>query len=151
MENHNQDNSFLKVTFDDNAREQLKTIALWAKICAICAFISYAIALIVAFLGRTRTTTYGDENAVVASTTKAAAIAGAVISAVIGYAINYFLYRFATDTKQGLDGIDQVKLNEGLLNLKTYFKILGIILLIVLIICGLIILVGIFGSVGRSY
>jgi hypothetical protein len=42
-------------------------------------------------------------------------------------------------------------LNEGLLNLKTYFKILGIIVLIALIICGLIILMGIFGSVGKSY
>jgi uncharacterized membrane protein SpoIIM required for sporulation len=152
MENYDQDNSFLKVTFDDNAREQLKTIALWAKICALCAFVSYAIALIVAFFGRTRTAAFGgDENAVVTSTAKVTAIAGAIISAAIGFAINYFLYRFATDTKKGLDGIDQVKLNEGLVNLKTYFKILGIILLIALIICGLLFLAGIVGSVGKSY
>jgi hypothetical protein len=151
MESQNQLDSFFKISFDDNAREQLKTIALWAKICAICAFVSYAIALVVAFLGKTRTTAFGDENAVVASTTKVAAIAGAVISAVIGYAINYFLYRFATDAKKGLDSIDQVKLNEGLINLKTYFKILGIIVLIALIICGLVILVGIFGSIGKTY
>jgi membrane protein YqaA with SNARE-associated domain len=151
MGNHNQSDSFLKVTFDDNAREQLNTIALWAKICAICAFISYAIALIVAILGRTRSTAFGDENALVTSSTKVGAIAGAVIGAVIGYAINYFLYRFATDAKRGLESIDQVKLNEGLLNLKTYFKILGIIVLIALIICGIVVLLGIFGSIGRSY
>jgi membrane protein YqaA with SNARE-associated domain len=151
MENYNQDDSFLKVTFDDNAREQLKTIALWAKICAICAFVTYGVALIVAFFGKTRSVTFGEENAVASSTAKVVAIAIAVISAVIGCAINYFLYRFATDAKQGLDGVDQVKLNEGLLNLKTYFKILGIILLIVLIIFGLIFLVGMFASIGKSY
>ena len=151
MENYDQDNSFLKVTFDDNAREQLKAIALWAKICAICAFVSYAIALVVAFLGKTKTVAFGNENAVIASTSKVAAIAGAVISAIIGCAINYFLYRFAIDAKKGLDSIDQVKLNEGLLNLKTYFKILGIIVLIALIICGIAVLIGMFASVGKSY
>src|ERR1700722_6179980 len=102
MENQNQPDSFLKVTFDDNAREQLKTIALWAKICALCAFISYAVALIVAVFAKTRSVSFGGENLTVTSYARAGAIAGAIISAVIGCAINYFLYRFATDAKQGL-------------------------------------------------
>jgi membrane protein YqaA with SNARE-associated domain len=152
MENQNQPDSFLKVTFDDNAREQLKTIALWAKICALCAFISYAVALIVAVFAKTKSVTFGGENLTLTSYARAGAIAGAIISAVIGCAINYFLYRFATDAKEGLTGIDQIKLNDGLRNLKTYFKILGIILLIALIFCGIIFLFGVvFGSIGKSY
>ncbi|HEX4372670.1 MAG TPA: hypothetical protein VHZ50_05125 [Puia sp.] len=150
MENENQLDSFFKINFDDDAREQLKTIVLWARICAICAFISYTVALIVAIFGKTISSTYSDQGYQVTSYIRTWAIASALISGIIGFAINYFLYRFAADTKQGLEVVDQVKLNEGLSNLKTYFKIVGILLLIVLIIVGLIILFAIIGSLNRG-
>jgi hypothetical protein len=151
MENENQLDTFFKISFNDNAREQLKAIALWARICALCAFVSYVVALIVAIFGKTVSSAYSEQSYQVTSAVKTWAIASALISGIIGFAINYFLYRFATDAKKGLDTIDQVKLNEGLLNLKTYFKILGIIVLVALIICGIAFLFGILGSLGKSY
>jgi hypothetical protein len=150
MEAQNQLDTFFKISFDENAREQLKTIALWAKITALCAFITYAVSLIVAIFGRTKTLSYNNQE-LTTETIKFWAIAGALIGAVLGYAINYFLYRFATDTRQALENIDQIKLNEGLRSLKTYFKILGILFFIVLIIFAGMFLIGVMGSAGRTY
>ncbi|HLK31423.1 MAG TPA: DUF5362 family protein [Puia sp.] len=147
MDTPNSLDNIFKISFDDNGRDQLQTITLWAKICAICAFIGYAITLFVAFFGRTR---YSEMEGAAAALGKGATIAFALLTAIIGTAINYFLYKFATDAKKGLSNIDQIKLNEGLSSLKTYFKILGIILLIVLIFAALAIVFGIIGSVGRQ-
>ena len=150
MEDQNKLENFFGIDFDDNSRNTMQTIALWAKICSICAFIGYGVALVVAFMGKTRTqASFGDETTTVNSFAKGSAIAGAFIAAIIGTAINYFLYKFATDAKEGLTNIDQLKLNDGFRNLKTYFKILGIILLICLIFVGLAILIGMFASIGR--
>jgi hypothetical protein len=150
MENENQLDSFFKIALDEKNREDLKTISMWAKIAAICAFISYGVALIVAFFGKLTTNTFGAQTETVSSFARAGAIGGSLIAALIGTAINYFLYRFATDTKLGLANLDQIKLNEGLRNLKTYFKILGIILLICLIFGGLIFIVAMFAAMGRG-
>ncbi|HLY70990.1 MAG TPA: hypothetical protein VKR53_14755 [Puia sp.] len=150
MENENQLDSFFKISFDADAREHLKTIVLWARICAICAFISYTIALIVAIFGKTVSPTYSEQSYQVSSNLKTWTIASALISGIIGFAINYFLYRFTAEAKQGLDVVDQVKLNDGLINLKTYFKIIGVLFLIVLIIVGLVLLFVIIGSLGRG-
>ena len=144
----NQVDNIFKISFDDNGRDQLQTITLWAKISAICAFIGYAIALLAAFIGKVPVSEF-EGNATAASFGRASLITGALISAIIGTAINYFLYRFAVDAKQGLSNIDQAKLNQGLSSLKTYFKILGIILLICLIIVALVILFAILASPGK--
>src|SRR5579863_1266621 len=141
MENENKLDSFFKISFDEDAREQLKTIVLWARICAICAFISYTVALIVAIFGKTVSSTYSEQSYQVTSYLRTWTIASALISGIIGFAVNYFLYRFTADAKQGLEAVDQVKLNEGLINLKTYFKIIGILFLILLIIVVLVILI----------
>jgi membrane protein YqaA with SNARE-associated domain len=146
MENQNQLDNIFNISFDDNSRESLRTIALWARICAVCAFVGYAIALILAFFGKVGLPDNSEGSSLINSFGRASLITGALISAIIGGAINYFLYRFAADAKEGLASVNQVKLNEGLINLKTYFKILGIILLIVLIICALALVIGIIGA-----
>ncbi|HLX91645.1 MAG TPA: hypothetical protein VKR32_08180 [Puia sp.] len=144
-----QQDSIFKLGFDENAKELLKSLALWAKICSVCAFIGYGINLIVAFLGRGNSRLSEESfNAVsTANYSRAGAIASALISAAIGCAINYFLYRFSIETNRGVNNLDQFQLNEGFANLKTYFKILGIILVIALILFGLVFL-GVLASGG---
>ena len=150
MENQNQLDNVFKISFDNDAREQLQTIALWAKIAAICAFIGYVVALISAFFGKTQPSGFGtvEQSDAVNSFARGSVIAGTLVSVIIGSAINYFLYKFSVDTKQGLSGIDQIKLNMGLSSLKTYFKILGIILLICLIIAALVFLFAMIAALG---
>jgi hypothetical protein len=145
MENQNRPDTIFNLSFDDSSRDILRTIALWARICAVSAFIGYAVALLAAFFGKVHPS-YNEGSGIGASLGKGSLIAGALVSAIIGCAINYFLYRFAVSAKQGLESDNQVKLNEGLINLKTYFKIVGILLLIVLIICGLALLIVIINA-----
>ena len=145
MENKNQLDNIFNITFDDSSSNNLRTIVLWARICALCAFIGYAVALLAAFLGKVPVPDNGASGLAL-SFGKGSLIAGALVSAIIGCAINYFLYRFAADAGKGLADMNQIKLNEGLINLKTYFKIVGILLLIVLIICGLAFLIVIIAA-----
>jgi len=142
MENQNQLDNFFNLQFDDESRNSLQTIARWARIAAICAFAGYGIALLAAIFGKSP----AEATGIGGSFGKASLITGALVSAIIGGAINYFLYRFAVDAKEGLTNVNQIKLNEGLGNLKTYFKIIGIFLLIVLIIFGLILIIGIISA-----
>jgi hypothetical protein len=138
----NQLDNFFHISFDNSSRESLRKIAIWARVCAICAFLGYLIALLFAFFGKSPA-----ENAegmgFGAAMGRGSLIAGAFISAIIGGAINYFLYKFAVDAKAGIENMDQVKLNEGLSSFKTYFKIVGIILLIALILMALFMVIAI--------
>jgi len=139
-ENQNQLDSFFNLSFDSKATQCILTIAKWARIGAICSFVGYGIALIVAVFGKNSSI---DADSVGVAATKAGNIAGAFLSGIIGTIINYFLYRFSTAARQGVEGMDQLRLNQGLGDLRTYFKILGIIILIFLIIACLAILIGI--------
>ncbi len=127
----NQLDNIFKISFDDNSRGHLKTISMWAKITAICAFVGYAVALVSAFLGKNQSSSYvTSEGFQTNSLVRGSSIAGAFLVAIIGVAINYFLYKFAVDTNEGISNIDQQKLNEGLQSLKTYYKISGILIII---------------------
>jgi hypothetical protein len=142
--------NFFNISFDDAVRSQVRGAASWAKICALCAFIGAGVGLIVAFFGVSGATV-GTENIRVNSFARVGMILGALISAAISVFINYWLYRFATSTTKGMDAMDSVKTNEGLNSLRTYFRILGVILIIVLSLFALGVLIGLLslGMGGR--
>lgn len=134
----NQLDNFFNISFDDGIRAQIRSAASWAKICAICAFISAGIAFVVAIFG----TSVESDSGRATGFARIGLILGAFISGAISVFINYWLYRFSTSTTKGMDAMDTVKTNEGLNDLRTYFKILGIILIIVLSIFALAVLIG---------
>ncbi|HTQ28764.1 MAG TPA: hypothetical protein VMI35_11570 [Puia sp.] len=123
---------FFDISFDNSSREHIKTIATWARIMAICAFAGYVLVLIVAFFGKLKRTEIIDAEGYTRITTssRAGTILATLIAVAIGSLLNYFLYRFSVAAKEGVTGMNQLKLNEGLGELKTYFKILGILLII---------------------
>jgi hypothetical protein len=132
QQEHQLDN-FFNISFDAAAREHLKSITSWAKICAICAFVGYAISLVVTFFG-TRTYASASSSDIGFSTYLRAGRSplGTLLMVILFGIINYFLFRFSIDARRGLDSMDTVKLNEGLGSLRTYFKVYGIIVVIVL-------------------
>jgi len=144
METQNQQDSIFVFSFDSASREYLKKITLWAKICALCAFAGYVIALVDAFfMKKTVTTSYIESGDGLTTTTKlstGSTILGTIIVVIIGCVINYFLLRFSTMTRTGIDSMNQLPVNQGMGNLRNYFKTIGILLLIVLIIMALIFL-----------
>ncbi|HTI92121.1 MAG TPA: hypothetical protein VL727_16115 [Puia sp.] len=126
--------NFFNIAFDGVTRAQLRQAAVWAKISTICAFIGYGVTLIVAFINQFSTS---------------ASILGAFVVVALGSWVNYFLYRFAVSTIRGIDSMDSVKANEGFNNLRTYFKILGICLIIGLCLAALGVL-GFLASLGAA-
>ncbi|HVU96520.1 MAG TPA: hypothetical protein VHE34_14930 [Puia sp.] len=144
----NQLDNFFNISFDDAIRAQIRSAASWARICALCAFISAGVGFVVAIFGRSATT-LGTDGVAVSGFARTGAILGAFISAAISVFINYWLYRFATTTTKGMDAMDSIKTNEGFNDLRTYFKILGVILIIVLSLFALGVLIGLL-SLGSS-
>lgn len=137
------DNIF-DISFDTALRASIKQAAVWAKVCALCAFIGYAIALVVAIFGRQDYVTE-TEGFQVGNLLRAGNLAFVLISTLIGVVINYFLFRFATATARGMDAMDSIQTNQGFEHLRIYFKILGILLIIVFAIAALFILFAIIG------
>jgi hypothetical protein len=137
----NQLDNFFNIAFDDAVRAQVRSAAGWARICALCGFIGAGVAFVVAIFSASGE---GGGNGF----TRIGTILGVLISTAITVFINYWLYRFAISTTKGMDAMDSVKTNDGLNSLRTYFRILGIILIIVLALFALGVLIGLM-SLGR--
>lgn len=135
--NINQDESMFSISIEGAARDFLATAATWARIIAIVGFITAGLSVLEAIIGK-----QGETGASIIGSTL-----GAIIGAVITVAINIFLFRFATNIMSSLSNMSQVQFNEGVNNLRTYFKILGIIMIIVL---SLVVLVVMFYGLGMG-
>ena len=128
MEDQQNNENIFNLTLDQEAKSFLKTIAVWAKIIAIIAFVEVGLSLVNAFIGK--------ESAAVIIGSIFAAMIGGLISVLL----NVFLYRFAKKVGDGIASSNQQLFNEGVNSLRNYFKIYGIILII-----GLsLILIGVF-------
>lgn len=139
--------NFFNIAFDASLRAQIRQAAVWAKICTLSAFIGYGIALVVAFFGQ-----YSPEiEAMEGNFVRTTSVVSALVTTAFGTLINYFLYRFAVATIRGMDSMDNVKANQGFNSLRIYFKICGILLIIVLSLGALAFLLAIIGGLGRGY
>ncbi|WP_315822002.1 hypothetical protein [Paraflavitalea speifideaquila] len=126
MENtSNQESNLFNISIEGNARSLLVTAATWARIVAIIGFISAGISLLEAIFG----------NPIESAAAKTGSVLFLMIFIAIGVIINIFLFRFATNTLASLNGMNQIQFNEGVNNLRTYFKIMGILIIIVLALC----------------
>ena len=127
----------------------LRETSKWAKFLAIIGFIMTGVFVLFAFFGATmfstlmRTNPYGGD------------IAGSfgfiitivyLIVAAISFFLSLFLYRFGARTLAGLQATDQDSLNDGIGNLKSFFKMYGIIVIIYLGFLALALLLGVLGA-----
>ena len=125
MEGSTQHEDLFDVEIDSSAKKFISDIAIWAKITAVSAFISYGLSILVAAFTNTE-----SDAGFSAATGKAASIAGVLVMAILGVIINIFLYKFSSDAKPAIDNIDQRALENGFNNLKIYFKIIGVLVII---------------------
>ncbi|NII25727.1 hypothetical protein HB364_11575 [Pseudoflavitalea sp. X16] len=139
MENNsNQADNIFNISVEGNARELLLTAATWARIIAIVAFISAGLSVLNAIIGKPG---LGGAASIFS-------IMVALIMAAISVVINLFLYRFASNSIESSSNMSQVQFNEGIGNLKNYFKIVSIFIIIVL---SLMVLGFIFLGLGRGF
>ena len=70
--------------------------------------------------------------------------------AVVMFYINYYLYLFGTRVSKGVAFIDNDLLNKGISKLKSYLKLKGIILIVLLCFYALMFVVLIVAGIGAS-
>jgi amino acid transporter len=121
MENQQNNKNVFGLQFSDKLRKDLGSAAVWAKIAAVISFITAGVSVLSSFFS--------------------GSVPGSLVSAVFSVFIALFLYRFADNTLKGVADMNQQHINDGLRNLATYFKIYGVICIIVLSLFALMIVI----------
>jgi hypothetical protein len=132
MQNDNQTHLFTELGFDHTARQHILSIASWAMVVVVVAVIGYVLSILQLFIGNEeaipRTEGFGMVDTLAGNST-----ASSIIGVVIGLLINFFLYRFASMARDGINGLNQEQLNNSFNNLKLYFVIMSVILIVVFV------------------
>jgi Na+/H+ antiporter NhaC len=151
MENQNTNQSLFDLSFNENLKSQLKGAAVWGGIAAITALASSVLNMVKAFMDKNnpqaeyRIEGFGDARM---TTDSSGNIVSVVISLIISILLFYFLNRFSSLTKNGLNGNNQDMVSNGLGSLASYFITIGVLIIIILVIF-LLVMAGIAAGAGR--
>lgn len=129
MEQHDIENSLFDLSIDETAKDHLQRICSWAMIIVITAVIGYVVAIVKEFMPKTRAI---QSEGFGVSVNAEPGIASVILGIIIGLLINYFLYQFANLTRKGVNGMSQADLNAGFYNLKIFFVVVGVLVIIAL-------------------
>ena len=129
MDQQNPLDNIFNLAMDEEAKVHLKGAAFWAKLNAIIAFAMVGLNILAIVLGNQ------------SAAGMAASLAFSLIGILISILLNVFLLRFGQRTLEAMGSSNQQLFVDGINNLRHYFKILGILLIIV---CGLVIILVIF-------
>jgi hypothetical protein len=121
------------IKIDETAKAHIKSLALWAMVCVVAAVAGYVFDIIALVMqpdeppvtqseGFTTTFFAGPKN-----------VAGTATTIMIGLAINYFLYRFASTVNGSVDSLSQDKFSHSFRSLKIYFAITTILMMLFLL------------------
>lgn len=144
MENSNTDKSLFDISFDETVKQNLKGAATWAGIAAFVSLIGSILGLVNYFIAKQRITRYdGFEGIRTQQVTTVTGFVSVAISLIIGIILFVFLNKFSMKSKAGVDGNDQYLINVGLASLSTYFKFIGVLLIIIIVIAGLVFMIGV--------
>lgn len=133
--NYTEKKDLFKFEVADSTQQELKGIAQWGLISAIVGFISLGISIISQFMLMSNGRSDSFQLTMI------------VISTVISLVLNITLLQAANNIKNGIAANSQGQFNEGLTKLATYFRIVGIILITVVV---LVIITVMFVSLYRK-
>jgi len=129
MEQHDTSNSLFDLSIDETAKDHLRRICSWTMVIVITAVIGYVVAIIKALMPKAQVI---QSEGFGVSVGAGQNLGSVIFGIIIGLLINYFLYQFANLTKKGVNGMSQTDLNTGFYNLKIYFVIISIMVIIAL-------------------
>jgi len=132
MQQENQPNLFNDLSFDHTAKMHIRSIASWAMTVVVVAVIGYVISVFNTFAETSLSSSDSLYNQIMYSEDTAKIMS--LVFVAIGLITNFFLYRFASQARSGLDSLNQQQLSKSFGNLRTYFMILSIILVIVFVV-----------------
>ncbi|GAB2812600.1 hypothetical protein [Ferruginibacter profundus] len=128
-----QQQSIISFSFDDKSKDHIKSIGQWAAYNAILSFIGLGISIFQFMI--TSSEVYNSP----AFTLGIKANNGLTLffQVVLSVLLNVYLYNASVKLKRGIDGMDSSMLTKGFGLLRTYYKIYGILLIVILILCSL--------------
>jgi hypothetical protein len=132
----------------------LQETAKWTKFLAILGMIVLVLVLLVTLLGVTIFTSslgmrFGvnsDTQEQVTNSLRVGLVMGTIIMIAIAFFPLFYLLQFANRMKKALAANQQNDLNDAFLNLKKYFRYLGIIAIIVLVLYAFVFVMAIIGG-----
>lgn len=133
--------SIFELELTEEGKSNFSSIAQWAFINAIIGFVALVVTVITTFMLDPKV----DDPALRAAA-KGSGMFTALVTAVISLLLNITLLNAATNLKKGLTNSDQGYFNYGLLKMAGYFKILGILLIVFIVIFSLFLLIGIMAG-----
>lgn len=124
--------SIFNFSFDDTSREHFAGISKWAAINAILAFVALGLNILQFVMA---TGSYRRSSSPLFNMGfRASDSSSLFFQVIISILVNVFLYMASTQIRKGIDAMDKASLTKGLASLRTYYRIYGIILIIVLVI-----------------
>ena len=123
------ENSLFDLSIDETAKDHLRKICSWTMIIVIVAVIGYVVAIIKALMPKAQLV---QSEGFGVSVSAGQGLGSVIFGVIIGLLINYFLYQFSNLTKKGVNGMSQTDLNAGFYNLKIYFVIISVLVIIAL-------------------
>lgn len=144
--------SLFSLNIDPVTKTHLGETARWARFLAILGMVVLILGLVVSLVSTTMFTEFfgfptgveDETNAVLGARRVGIVIGWVIMSAVIFFPL-LFLLRFANAMRRALAANDQTRLNEAFQNLKVYFRYLGILVIIFLVLYGIIIAIAVMG------
>ena len=133
MEQQNQSDLFTELSFDHTARQHLRSLASWAMVLVVLAVIGYLISLVGIF-NPPKQIDPTFEGFDTGYFNRKNGKFWTILGIAVGLLINFFLFRFATMAKAGVDGYDQVKMSGSFNNLKAFFMAMAIVLIVIFVI-----------------
>ncbi|MGX5816656.1 DUF5362 family protein [Chitinophaga lutea] len=146
-----ENNSLFDLRVDENATSYLSEAARWAKFLAIVGFIFAGLIILLGLFGG------AVMSALTAGVAGGMAQEGAMqggifvmimytgMGIVVGF-VAFYMFRFSVRIKTALASGDQDTLNDGLGNLKSMFKLQGVITIIYLVLMAIGVVFGIMAG-----
>jgi Family of unknown function (DUF5362) len=135
-------------------RGYLSETARWAKFISIVMFVFTGLVALIAIFGGS---IMGSLGAAMGQSGAGLAMMGGVgifiiygLIAVLLFFYAWYLYKFATQMKVALAGSDQDALVSSFSNLKSYYKLAGIVMLIGVIFYGIFFVIAIIAGLGAA-
>lgn len=137
-------NSVFEISFDERLKNAMSNAASWAGIAAILSLANSIVSLVQVFFNLNKLrNAYNEAGYAVPRQSLMSGMLSPLIGLGIAVVLFIFLLRFSRSTKQGIVNSDNYQLSEGLGGLSTYFKIIGILIIIGLSFVVLAVLFGI--------
>ena len=146
--------TLFSLNIDPLTKTNLNSVANWARFLAIIGFLVLLVALVGSVLTLTIYSDYiigssslDPNDRQIARNLRWGTAIGSLIIIVMGYFPCLFLFKFANRMKKALQANSQENLNQAFTLLKIYFRYVGLVIMILIIIYSLAFIFQVLGSV----